>query len=234
MLTFFILLSAVSAVDNTNVSITEYSNLDDDVNASSIQNKLEISNEDSISETNIVNSHDDNLENYPSDTVLSSSIISDYEDNNGTYDSSLVSIADEKLSLSSNEIIAVSDIDDVVSVSSHNSDVLGNSSKVATKLSVSDTSYSKSGTVFKVTLKDNSGKALNNQKISLKVNGKTYSANTNNQGIASIKTAALSVGTYTLSLTYAGNSNYTASSLSKKVKVLSSVKGSDIKKYYGY
>ena len=228
MLTFFILLSAVSAVDNTNVSITEYSNLDDDVNASSIQNKLEISNEDSISETNIVNSHDDNLENYPSDTVLSSSIISDYEDNNGTYDSSLVSIADEKLS------IAISDIDDVVSVSSHNSDVLGNSSKVATKLSVSDTSYSKSGTVFKVTLKDNSGKALNNQKISLKVNGKTYSANTNNQGIASIKTAALSVGTYTLSLTYAGNSNYTASSLSKKVKVLSSVKGSDIKKYYGY
>ena len=79
----------------------------------------------------------------------------------------MVSIADEKLSLSSNEIIAVSDIDDVVSVSSHNSDVLGNSSKVATKLSVSDTSYSKSGTVFKVTLKDNSGKALNNQKISL-------------------------------------------------------------------
>ena len=225
MLTFFILLSAVSAVDNTNVSITEYSNLDDDVNASSIQNKLEISNEDSISETNIVNSHDDNLENYPSDTVLSSSIISDYEDNNGTYDSSLVSIADEKLS------IAISDIDDVVSVSSHNSDVLGNSSKVATKLSVSDTSYSKSGTVFKVTLKDNSSKVLTNQKISLKVNGKTYSANTNKQGIASIKTAALSVGTYTLSLTYAGNSNYTASSLSKKVKVLSSVKGSDIKKY---
>ena len=156
MLTFFILLSAVSAVDNTNVSITEYSNLDDDVNASSIQNKLEISNEDSISETNIVNSHDDNLENYPSDTVLSSSIISDYEDNNGTHDSSFVSIADEKLSLSSNEIIALSDIDDVVSVSSHNSNVLGNSSKVATKLSVSDTSYSKSGTVFKVTLKDNS------------------------------------------------------------------------------
>ena len=234
MLTFFILLSAVSAVDNTNVSITEYSNLDDDVNASSIQNKLEISNEDSISETNIVNSHDDNLENYPSDTVLSSSIISDYEDNNGTHGSSFVSIADEKLSLSSNEIIASSDIDDVVSVSSHNSDVLGNSSKVATKLSVSDTSYSKSGTVFKVTLKDNSSKVLTNQKISLKVNGKTYSANTNKQGIASIKTAALSVGTYTLSLTYAGNSNYTASSLSKKVKVLSSVKGSDIKKYYGY
>ena len=234
MLTFFILLSAVSAVDNTNVSITEYSNLDDDVNASSMQNKLEISNEDSISETNIVNSHDDNLEEYPSGTVLSSSIISDYEDNNGTYDSSLVIGEDDKLSLSSNEIIAFSDVDNVVSVSSHNSDVLGNSSKVATKMSVGGTTYSKSGTVFKVTLKDNSSKALSNQKISLKVNGKTYSANTNKQGIASIKTAALSVGTYALSLTYAGNSNYSASSLSKKVKVSSSVKGSDIKKYYGY
>ena len=234
MLTFCILLSAVSAVDNTNVSITEYSNLDDDVNASSMQNKLEISNEDSISETNIVNSHDDNLEEYPSDTVLSSSIISDYEDNNGTYDSSLVIGEDDKLSLSSNEIIAFSDVDNVVSVSSHNSDVLGNSSKVSTKMSVGGTTYSKSGTVFKVTLKDNSSKALSNQKISLKVNGKTYSANTNKQGIASIKTAALSVGTYALSLTYAGNSYYAASSLSKKVKVSSSVKGSDIKKYYGY
>ena len=82
MLTFFILLSAVSAVDNTNVSITEYSNLDDDVNASSIQNKLEISNEDSISETNIVNSHDDNLGNYPDEEVLNASADSYYEDNN--------------------------------------------------------------------------------------------------------------------------------------------------------
>ena len=235
MLTFFILLSAVSAVDNTNVSITEYSNLDDDVNASSIQNKLEISNEDSISETNIVNSHDDNLENYPSAIALSSSI-ADYEDNNGTYGASLESIgADDKLSLSSNELIAISDNDTVVRASlDNNSNLLGANSKVATKLSVSDTSYSKSGTVFKVTLKDNSSKVLTNQKISLKVNGKTYSANTNKQGIASIKTAALSVGTYTLSLTYAGNSNYTASSLSKKVKVLSSVKGSDINKFYGY
>ena len=234
-MTFFMLFGAVSAVDTTNVSIQEYSNLDDDVDALSVQNKLEISNEDSISETNIVNSHDDNLENYPSAIALSSSI-ADYEDNNGTYGASLESIgADDKLSLSSNELIAISDNDTVVRASlDNNSNLLGANSKVATKLSVSDTSYSKSGTVFKVTLKDNSSKALSNQKISLKVNGKTYSANTNKYGIASVKAAALSVGTYTLSLTYAGNSNYTASSLSKKVKVLSSVKGSDINKFYGY
>ncbi|WP_295115804.1 transglutaminase family protein [uncultured Methanobrevibacter sp.] len=235
-MTFFILLGAVSAVDTTNVSITEYSNLEDNVDSLSVQNKLEISNEDSISETNIVNSHDDNLEDYPSDSVLSSSLNSDYEDNNGTLGASFLKVsADENSSsVSNNDILSVSEDDSVVSVSSQNSEILGAASKVATKLSVSDTTYSKSGTVFKVTLKDNAGKALYNQKVLLKVNGKLFSAVTNKNGIASIKANALAIGFYTISLTYAGNSNYSASSLSKKVKVLSSVKGSDLTKYYGY
>ena len=53
------MLGAVSAIDSTDVSNYEDSNLDDDALALSTQDKLEISNEDSISETN---SHDDNLE----------------------------------------------------------------------------------------------------------------------------------------------------------------------------
>ena len=209
-------MGAVSAVDSTNVSISEYSNLDDDVDTLSVQNKLEISNEYSISETNIVNSHDDN---------------------NGTLRASFASAgaSDNLSSYSGGEdnILSVSNDDAVVSANSSGSNV-ANTTKVPTMLSVSDTSYSKAGTIFKVTLKDNSSNALKGQKISLKVNGKTYSANTNNNGVASIKTAALAVGSYSLSLTYAGNSNYSASSLSKKVKVLSSVKGSNIEKYYGY
>ena len=63
--------------DNTNVSITEYSNLDDDDNTLSVQNKLEISNEVSISEANIVNSQNDNLGDYSSNDVLSSSKLDD-------------------------------------------------------------------------------------------------------------------------------------------------------------
>lgn len=228
VLTFFVLLSAVSAVDTTNVSIKEYSNLDDNDDTLSVQNKLEISNEDSISETNIVNSHDDNLGNSHYDAILSNSINSDYENNNGTLKASFENIGAENNSYLS------STVDNVVSVSSDKSDVLGAKSKIATKLSVSDTTYNKANTIFKVTLKDNSSNTLKNQKVSLKVNGKTFSATTNKKGVASIKTNALSIGTYTISLSYAGNSNYSASSLSKKVKVLSSVKGSDLTKYYGY
>ena len=92
VLTFFVLLSAVSAVDTTNVSIKEYSNLDDNDDTLSVQNKLEISNEDSISETNIVNSHDDNLGNSHYDAILSNSINSDYENNNGTLKASFENI----------------------------------------------------------------------------------------------------------------------------------------------
>ena len=168
VLTFFVLLSAVSAVDTTNVSIKEYSNLDDNDDTLSVQNKLEISNEDSISETNIVNSHDDNLGNSHYDAILSNSINSDYENNNGTLKASFENIGAENNSYLS------STVDNVVSVSSDKSDVLGAKSKIATKLSVSDTTYNKANTIFKVTLKDNSSNTLKNQKVSLKVNGKTF------------------------------------------------------------
>ncbi len=61
MLVFFLVLGAVSAADSADVSVKEDSNLDDDVQTSSSQDKLEISDEDSISETNMVNSQNDNL-----------------------------------------------------------------------------------------------------------------------------------------------------------------------------
>ena len=194
-------------MDISDASSTEDSNLtNDNVNALS-QEKLEVSNEDSISETNLVNSHDDNLEDYPKEDVLQSS--SSYYEDNG----------DQKLALAN-------DCDDVVSVSSEdavlsapaNKNVL-KASKVSTSLSVSDTYYSKSATTFKVNLQDANGKALANQKITLKVNSKSYTANTNSKGIASVKTTELAVGTYTVDISYAGNSNAAASSLSKKVKV---------------
>ena len=80
----FLVLGAVSAADSVNVSNTEDSNLNDDnVDTLSVQNKLEISNEDSISQTNIVNSHDDNRGNY-SDEVIK--IDSDNEDIYSTSD----------------------------------------------------------------------------------------------------------------------------------------------------
>ena len=67
VLAVFLAIGAVNAAESINVSETEDSNylIGDDEDSSSANNKLEISNEVSISETNIVNSHDDNLGNCP-------------------------------------------------------------------------------------------------------------------------------------------------------------------------
>ncbi len=237
-MTFFFLLGAVGATDLNDVSNTEDSNLNGDVSALPVQNKLEVSSEDSISETNIVNSHDDNLNNYPAENSLLASESSDYEDNVGLQASNAsVERNTDALSSSSSSngdvVAASSSNSNPIAASSTNNVLSASSSKVSTKLTVSDTHYDKSATYFKVTLKDSNGKAVKNQKVVIKINNKKYSANSNNGGIATFKTAALKVGSYTMAIAYSGNSNYSASSLSKKVKVLSSVRGSDMTKYYG-
>ena len=216
----FMFMSMVNAVETNNDSNIENSNLmEDNVNILSTNNELEVSNEYSISKTNIVNSHDDNFGNYSNDNVLGSTI--SYEDN-------------EEIQPTSNaEELEEFEVDNYYNtLVSTKSDVL-TVTPVSTQLNISDTHYVKSGTYFEVTLKDNAGKALSNQNISLTVNGKSYSGLTNASGVASIKTSSLAVGTYTVSLNYAGNSDYSSASLSKKVKVLSSVIGSGLTKYYG-
>ncbi|WP_405306384.1 transglutaminase domain-containing protein [Methanobrevibacter sp.] len=235
VLMVFLAIGAVNAAESINVSDTEDSNylIGDDVDSSSA-NKLEISNEVSISETNIVNSHDDNLGNCPDEGVLN--ISSDYEDN---YQDQLTS--NDADAAGENTLCSTSSsTDSVVSEASSNNIVSADgssiiaASKVSTTLSVVNAHYGKSSTIFDVTLKDNNGNLLANQKVILKVNKKSYSGFTNDKGIASIKTDSLKVGSYTLALSYGGNSNYSSSSLSKKVKVLSSAIGSDLTKYYGF
>ncbi len=220
---FFVVLSAACATEIDNVSNTEDSNLTNDNVIALSQEKLEVSNEVSISETNIVNSHDDNLKDYPEDDALKLSDDSYYEDN-----------GEQKLSLANENIddaVSVSENESVIGSSSQD-DVLG-ASKISTTITVSNTHYDKAATYFQVTLQDSTGKALSNQKISLKVKSKTYSATTNKNGIATVKTAALAIGTYDVTVTYSGNGNYSSKSLSKSVKVLSSVSGKDLTKYYG-
>ena len=131
-----LVIGAVNAVEVGNVSSTEDSNL---ISDSVSDQKLEISSEDSISQTNIVNSHDDNLSDYPLESVDASN----YEDNDGEINTSIV--------------------DDSSILSSTNDDVLS-AKKTATKLTVSSTHYSSSGSLFEVTLKNAKGKALTNQK----------------------------------------------------------------------
>lgn len=59
---------------------------------------------------------------------------------------------------------------------------------------------------------------MKNIKVSLKVNGKTYSANTNSKGQASIKITKLTKkGSYNAVITFAGNAYY--NKLTKTVKI---------------
>ena len=108
-----------------------------------------------------------------------------------------------------------------------------NTTKVNTKLSVYNSHYGRSSTVVKVSLKDNNGGTIANKTLSLKLNGKTYKATTNEKGLAYFKAPALKQGKYTITTSFAGDSQYIKSSLSKKLKVASSISSSDMKITYG-
>ena len=101
----------------------------------------------------------------------------------------------------------------------------GNGKITVTKGTSSLTSPTKTYTVttasktITATLKDGSGKIIANKKVTATVNGKTYTATTNSKGVATFKLTLKSVKTFTVSLKFAGDSYYTASSKSIKVKV---------------
>ena len=78
---------------------------------------------------------------------------------------------------------------------------------------------------YTITLKDNTGKAIKNAKVYLKVNGKTYTAKTNSKGQATFKITKLNKkGTFKATISYKGSKYF--NKLSKKVnlKVISSWK----------
>ena len=219
---FFVLMGCACAAEVGDASNTEDSNLTNDDAIALSQEKLEVSSENSISETNIVNSHEDDLNDYPEDSVLQSSDESYCEDN-----------GEQKLALadSVNETVSVSDDGEVLAKDNEDT-ALSATKKVKTSLTVGNTHYNNVA-AFKVTLQDANGKSLKNQKVSLKVKGKTYTGVTNDKGSVLISTAKLAVGSYNATVSYAGNANYSASSLSKKISVLNSVKGKDLNKVYG-
>lgn len=69
------------------------------------------------------------------------------------------------------------------------------------------------------TLKDASGKAIAGKKITFKVKGKTYSANTNTKGIATVTIKLTKKGKYTVSAKFAGDNTYNAISKSAKLTI---------------
>ena len=162
----------------------------------------------------------------------------------GTETSNLI-VSDEKLSINN---LNSSDVepalqssletdtlqsDSTNSSQSSNDTVSTNITKVKTEMGTYNARYSKTGTVFKIILKDANGTALSNQSVSYKINGKTYKATTSESGIALFNTPALNKGTYSITATYNGDSQYLKSSVSKKIKVISSISASNMAIAYG-
>ena len=95
--------------------------------------------------------------------------------------------------------------------------------KVATQtgsLTVPNKSYAASAKTksLTATFKTKSGKAVANKKISFTVNGKTYSAKTNDKGIATVNVSLNKKGTYSFTAKFAGDSTY--SEMTKTAKLV--------------
>ena len=94
--------------------------------------------------------------------------------------------------------------------------------KATPKLTANAKSFKKSVKTKKytVTLKTNSNKVMKNTKVTLKVNGKTYSAKTNSKGQATFKITKLTKkGKYTAVVKYAGSKYYNAKTVNPKITV---------------
>ena len=71
---------------------------------------------------------------------------------------------------------------------------------------------------YTITLKNNKGKVMKSTKVTLKVNGKTFSAKTNSKGVATFKITNLKKkGTFKATIKYAGSKYY--NKLTKTVKI---------------
>ena len=77
----------------------------------------------------------------------------------------------------------------------------------------------KSGSNYKIVLKDNSGNALASKNVKITFNGKTSTVSTNANGEITYKLVAAKAGNYKLNVVFDGGNNYAASSASATIKV---------------
>ena len=69
------------------------------------------------------------------------------------------------------------------------------------------------------TFKSAKGNPIANKWITFKVNGKTYKAQTNAKGVASVNVSLNKKGTYSFTAKYAGDSTYTAVNKAGKLTI---------------
>ena len=94
-------------------------------------------------------------------------------------------------------------------------------SKQTGSLTVPNKSYkaSTSSKTLTATFKSASGKVVKGKKITFTVNGKTYTATTNDKGVATVKVSLNKKGTYSFTAKFAGNNMYEAISKTAKLTI---------------
>ena len=93
------------------------------------------------------------------------------------------------------------------------------SSKTAKLTAPSVTIPPKTSKTYAVTLKDGNGKGIAKQKVTVKLNGKTYTKKTNSKGKVSVKVKFSGLKTYKVSASYKGSKIYKKASSTGKIKV---------------
>lgn len=93
------------------------------------------------------------------------------------------------------------------------------SSKTAKLSAPSVTIPPKTSKTYTVTLKDGNSNPIKGQKVSVKVNGKTYTKKTNSKGQVSVKVKFTSLKTYKVTASYKGSKIYKKASATGKIKV---------------
>ena len=110
-------------------------------------------------------------------------------------------------------------------------DILVNGT-VLTLLDGNDTElYFNSGNSFKILLSDVNGNPLTDQSVIFMINGNNYTRTTNENGMASIN-INLNSGSYDIVSYYGGTDVFEPCSATNIIKVLSTISGKDIEKYY--
>ena len=102
--------------------------------------------------------------------------------------------------------------------------------KLNSKLSASTlTTYPLSDAYLSVKLVDSNNNAISGQTITFKFNQKTYTAKTDNKGIAKVKVSLASKKTYPVTITFTGNDKYISSKITSKIIIKVGSKKSKIK-----
>ncbi|MDL2271291.1 hypothetical protein LJC03_05765 [Methanobrevibacter sp. OttesenSCG-928-I08] len=208
-------MGATFANDSNNVENLESENLNQGDVKVSYSGNFNVSNMDSISETNLVDSQ---IDAKFSDTNSSSTNVVENNHNiNNNADNSL-DISSKKVS-SENQII-INDIG------------VNNLNTIETNIISNDlVKYYKNATHYTVILTDTQGNPLEGMVIWFTIADRTYSRITDNKGVATFEINLLP-GDYVITTLFNGTNKYSSSKVSNNIKVKSTLEGNDLSLYY--